>query len=592
MKPIVPLLFTVWMLALPGIRAQSPPAQSKARESASPLLCQQELMQSYLLKGTEYSNNRTMILCPTIKKNCCTRHDIQRAFHFSRDVIPHKIAEYKQKLDIMFAQMREIHSQLMKAKPAFGGNRRRRNFCARQFRAVQSFDFNDLYNKIQEEMVHIDHWVQEHSNRFFCMMCDAEAHENIIIRDSRRTASFNADYCSDTIKENKDLLKLLNIELVKYMQSVQNVVDCEHYSRSFSLKFPRPDKIELMNQMVTCIEGLDGSRFKVSCAKICYQLKFAQINPFILGDFDFLHEMVLIFNRFLRYRESGNLISMKLRGFFKKFRIPRRMTMTRRTNFLANLTVRPPKDEKGNKSKSRKLVDLALPKVTKSERRLADGPAKVSQKSEKIQSKKALKIPKQSKGNRALSLPVKAESGATLKNGRFLQTEVTAKGAAGRSAKMSVIPRTPAPHFDKTLSEFYHDIEIPKVETPRETVFRIRGNPIHFDRLEQNWVDDAGINYHTYTNLRFGMSRRTFYQLLYSYRKPEMPDSKLTMFLMDFTPDFFKKSSMMFNDDFVIMPNNYLSKFGSEAQLEDDRRRKLMIQNFHKKQREQKRHHV
>ena len=71
-----------------------------------------------------------------------------------------------------------------------------------------------------------------------------------------------------------------------------------------------------------------------------------------------------------------------------------------------------------------------------------------------------------------------------------------------------------------------------------------------------------------------------------------MPDSKLTMFLMDFTPDFFKRSATMFNDDFVIMPNNYASKFVSEMQLEDDRRRKLMKKEIDKKVRVKKRNDV
>lgn len=589
MKPILPLIFTVWMMAVPAVRAQTPPAKPGARESAAPQLCHQELMQSYLLKGTEFSNNRTMILCPTIKKNCCTRHDLQRIFHFTRDVVPHKIAEYKQKLDIMFFQLREIHTQILKDKPVFVGSRRRRNFCAKEFRAVMTFDFGQFYSKLQEEMIHVDHWTQEHSNRFFCMMCDASAHENIILRDNRRSASFNLDYCQDVIKDNKELLKLLNVELVKYMRNVQNVVDCQHYSRSYSLKFPRPDKTELMTQMVTCMEGLDGTRFKGACGKICSHIKFAQIVPLVLGDFDFFHEMVLVFNRFLRYRESGNLISMKLRGFFKKFRIPRRMTVTRRRNFLKNLTVRPPKDEKGKKQ-SRKLADFSSPK---SERRLADlALQKPSQKKHLLSKKSVIHKP----AVKSNSLVAQADTGVaatqSLRPGRFLQTEQSVVGGAGRKAKITPLPNTPKPHFDKTLSEFYHDIEIPKVDNPRPTVFRIRGNPIPFDRIEQSWVEDAGINYHGYTNLRFGMSRRTFYQLLYSYRKPEMPDSKLTMFLMDFTPDFFKRSAMMFNDDFVIMPNNYASKFVSEMQLEDDRRRKLMKKEIDKKVRVKKRNDV
>jgi hypothetical protein len=162
--------------------------------------------------------------------------------------------------------------------------------------------------------------------------------------------------------------------------------------------------------------------------------------------------------------------------------------------------------------------------------------------------------------------------------GRLLQNSIFASsvGAVSVKAKISPFPRQPSPSFDKTLVEFYHDVEIPKADNPRPTVYRIRGNPLFFDRFEQNWVDDSGINYHTYTNLRFGMSRKTLYRLLYTYRKPEIPDSRLTIFLMDFPVEFFKKASSMFNDDFTIMPNNYNTKFPVDIDFDDRRRRKLV----------------
>ncbi len=551
----------LWFLLLAVIVCQQAGSGTTQKDSAAPRLCHQELMQSYLLKGTEFSNNRTMLLCPTIKKNCCTRHDIQRIFHFTRDVLPPRLNEYKQKIDILLFQLREVHNQLLADRPTFIGRRARRNFCARQYRSFTAIDFNQIYNGLQEELMHSEHWTTLHSQKFFCMMCDGDAHENIILRPERRAVSFNLDYCQDTVKDNKNLLKLMNIELVKYIRNVQNVVDCVHYSRSFNLRFPRPDKTQLMNQMVTCIEGMDGSRFKIACQNICQQIQFGQIVPLINGDVDFLQEIVLVFNRFLRYKESGNVISMRLRGFFKRFRVPRQMTRSRRKDFFKDLVVRPVKESAKPRDRSlrdrpvsRKLIDTAV------HRRSSD-------------SHKA-----------AIVAQSGSSAEASLKPGRFLQNlEGTSKINQPKSVNYTPLPKNiPAPSFDKTLREFYVEVEIPRVDAPRETVFRIRGPPIFFPRFEMNWIEDGGINFDGYNPIRFTMSRRTLYRLLYSYRKPEIPDTKLTMFLMDFTTDFFKKSDAIFNADYTIMPNNYLSKFTSDLEIEDLRRRRKLAKTENK----------
>lgn len=545
----------LWLMLLAIIVCQQAGSGSGAKDSGAPRLCHQELMQSYLLKGTEFSNNRTMLLCPTIKRNCCTRHDIQRIFHFTRDVLPPRVAEYRQKVDILLYQLREIHNQLIGDRPTFVGRRSRRNFCARQYRNFTAIDFNQIYTGLQQELMHSEHWTIQHSQRFFCMMCDGDAHENIIIRPERRAVSFNLDYCQDSLKENKNLLKLLNIELVKYIRTVQNVVDCVHYSRSFGLRFPRPDKTQLMNGMVTCIEGMDGSRFKVACQNICQQIKFGQIVPLIDGDVDFLQEIVLVFNRFLRYKESGNVISMRLRGFFKRFRIPRRLTRSRRKNFFKNLVSRPPKQTGKKHERSLRLIS--------SPRKLIDSSAH----KRPVKSQKA-----------AIMAQSGSQAEASLKAGRFLQNfENVSSINQPRKVNYTPLPKNvPAPSFDKTLREFYTEVEIPRIDTPRETVYRIRGPPIFFPRFEMNWIEDGGISYEYYNPTRFNMSRRTLNRLLYSYRKPEMPDTKLTMFLMDFTTDFFKQSGAIFNADYTIMPNNYLSKFTSDLEIEDLRRRRRL----------------
>jgi len=45
----------------------------------------------------------------------------------------------------------------------------------------------------------------------------------------------------------------------------------------------------------------------------------------IEGDFEFLIDAINLFEKFYDYKESGNFISMKLRLFFKKFLIPRKL---------------------------------------------------------------------------------------------------------------------------------------------------------------------------------------------------------------------------------------------------------------------------
>jgi len=576
MKPLLQILFAVFLLTSSVIRTQLSPSPRNNQEAA---ICHQDLMQSYLLKGVETSNNRTVHFCPDIKKNCCTRHDQQRIFHFAKDILPLKYAEYTKKIDILLLQMREIHTELVKTPPVFTGTRNRRRFCGREYRSVLGYDFQQLYNDISEEINLSEIFLEKHYRKFFCMMCDGDAHSNMIFRENRQSVAFNIEYCQDTLKSNKELVRLLNIELINYFASVQNVVDCIHYDRSFNLQFSRMDKLADRDMIRTCLEDIQGPRFNVICNRVCQKITMAQIIPLFQGDFDFLHEVVTTFNRFLKYKENGNVISMRLRNFFKRFRIPRQMTHTARSNFLANLTIRPQKNMSG-----RSLRDLKLPKSKQNERKLVDLKS-TSKLKGLIQSIKPKLNSKKTRMSDSLQKIVAVQDSVpptqTLspKAGRFLQEAMSVVSAfkKRRRHKMVREVNTPRPYFDKTLSEFYADIEIPRVETPRPTLYRIKSAPIIFDNLEKSWVEDSGINMHEYDKLRFEMSTQAFYRVLFTYRKPEMPDTKLTLFLIDFGKPFFKQAGDIFTRDYFIMPNNYFNKLTSQLEIEDDdRRRKLM----------------
>lgn len=54
-------------------------------------------------------------------------------------------------------------------------------------------------------------------------------------------------------------------------------------------------------------------------------MNISKINWLIEGDFEFLIDAINLFEKFYDFKESGNFISMKLRMFFKKFLIPRKL---------------------------------------------------------------------------------------------------------------------------------------------------------------------------------------------------------------------------------------------------------------------------
>jgi hypothetical protein len=59
-----------------------------------------------------------------------------------------------------------------------------------------------------------------------------------------------------------------------------------------------------------------------------------EVIPMAEGDFVFLNNAVTLFEKFFSYQERGEFISMKLRLFFKRFEIPKSMTLLSQKKFL------------------------------------------------------------------------------------------------------------------------------------------------------------------------------------------------------------------------------------------------------------------
>lgn len=133
-------------------------------------------------------------------------------------------------------------------------------------------------------------------------------------------------WCQETLKTHQKVIRLFNVKLISYFKTLQNVVDCNHYLKSYNLSFFEKSKDILSQETNKCLKSVASpALFKKNCKNVCRELNVSKINWLIEGDFEFLIDAINLFEKFYEYKESGNFISMKLRLFFKKFLIPRKL---------------------------------------------------------------------------------------------------------------------------------------------------------------------------------------------------------------------------------------------------------------------------
>lgn len=214
-------------------------------------------------------------------------------------------------------------------------------FCGTQARKVYNFPFVQFYDKVVEDLEGVRPELDDYYRTFYCNVCDAEHHPYIAIKTKK--VQIDGQFCQSFLKEHEELVQMLNIELVEYLSSLQNVVDCNHYLRSYNLKFFEPRKVQFTKEIGQCMNNLASKKFLEVCKTTCENLMLSKINVLFEGDFEFLVDAVNLFEKFFEFKESGSFISMKLRLFFKKFVIPRKLTTAKKALFIKELRKREAK---------------------------------------------------------------------------------------------------------------------------------------------------------------------------------------------------------------------------------------------------------
>lgn len=510
-----------------------------------------------MLRGRFSAEQDKMVTCPAIKNNCCTKLDQQRIYHTVNDILPQRVIEYQAKVRSALSKLKKLHQKVLKNKTTFTGRPRRRIYCGIQARKVYNFPFLPFYDKVIEDLESVRPNMDDYYRTFFCNICDGDNHPFIALKTKKLV--IDAEFCQSFLKEHEEIIQMLNIELVEYLVSLQNVVDCNHYLRSYNLKFYEPRKVEFMKELGQCINNIASKKFVALCKTTCENILLSKINVLFEGDFEFLMDAVNLFEKFFELKENGNFISMRLRLFFKKFVIPRKLSAHKKARFLTELRKREAE------TAHRRLRQINRKLAKNKEAAITGEPIDVNSQMVRPQRKsKNVKMNRNFGGPAERNLievvPASIEVSKTkanvtipkLEKGRVLQSanqqnnqqqnnnqqnnqQGNQQNGQGNFRNNKKIKRAQL-IYNKELFNFYSEIKV-IVPTEKKYVFRVRPRPIDIEHLKKTFIMNEGINPGKFLgNMKFDLPPGIFYKMLFSYRKPDQADPNLMFFLTDFTP--------------------------------------------------------
>lgn len=478
--------------------------KDKKEVPKEPIQCKRNLLKSYMLKGVQNATDKPLYLCPSITANCCAKKDQQKIYHIVNNIVPGRILEYQSKMKMALAKLKALHNRILDNQPNFSGSSKRREFCNKEARKVYNFPFNFFYNNALELLDESRNQMNDFYEKFFCVLCDGKSHKYFNLKGRSSNVMMKGEFCKETLKTNQNIIKVFNIELVEYMISLQHMVDCTHYIKSYNLKFFDEHKQKMVTEVSECLSNVDSETFMKSCSSTCSELKMSKMSSLIEGDFEFLIDGVNLFEKFFELKESGNLVSMKLRKFFQKFVIPRKMKQEQQSLFISKV-----KNDIDNIAKQSRILSNESQDQTK--------PTEAQPITQELQQGRLLAETPQAATN-------STQNDTLSGNGT--------NGANGTNSSMPPYKRTAKLVYNRDLFQFYDEISIQE-PTTGSLIFRINQRPVDIDRLPKVFALGVGINPMDYST-KFSLSQDVFYRLLFSYRKPDVPDATLMYFLIDF----------------------------------------------------------
>jgi len=546
------LVLSLFFLSLAHATEKKPDAKDKdgkkkKKKGPKSIQCEHRLLKSYLLHGRHQSKPDPMYLCPNIKNNCCTKMDQQRIYHIAKEFLPQRLLEYQSKIRMALAKLRELHIKINRTRPVFTGVPKRRLYCNAQASQLYNFPFFKMYNEIMEYLDIVRDELNDYYNTFFCNICDADNHKWFNLKSKQ--LQMDSEFCKEMVENHQDALKIFNVDLINYLEALQNVVDCTHYVRSYKLEFFDRSKTKISKGVSKCIGNLGGKDFLKNCKEVCESLKLSKIIETIEGDFEFVIDAVNLFEKFFEFKESGSFISMKLRAFFKRFVVPRNQSRKEVYRFLHDV-------EHQMLTKKARLKHIKLKMAMSKKKNAKKKKAPPSKKSapKAAEARKLMDIHGEglmgmipSTGDHSIEKTKAALDRHLMKNlekeGIKQRVLTAAKASPAKPGakptdkkKLKPIKKLAKLVFNKELFNFYNELHIKKPEPEERKVFRLRPMPVDVDELKKVFATETGLNPTKYIgNTKFDMDQATLYRLLFNHVNNDKPDVELLMFLNDFT---------------------------------------------------------
>lgn len=543
-----------------GLAAGAASEESTGEGSESlKVSCHVDILRSYMLHGRTYSLQDKMVTCPEIKNNCCTKLDQQRIFHSVNDIMPERLSGYQSRIWFTMAKLKKLHKTILKHKPKFTGSPKRRMFCSTEAQRVYNFDFANFYDQLHHAMDDSQYELGEIYKSFFCNICDGDNQPYFSHRSKQITV--NAEFCQNLIKQHEESLQMINVDLVNYLVSLQHLVDCNHYLKTYNLKFFDGKKQKFADEVMNCINNAGSKLFMRYCQSTCNQLTFSKVNFLFEGDYEFMLDAANLFEKFFEFKETGHFMSMKLRLFFKKFKVPRMLHGEKRKRFIEDLKNRQ------NSLFNRKLtvkkneprsLKLKLPDVEK----LVETPDESVQELnnlpriteiKNVAEKKSKRTSKNKKPEVDEQETTKSDKGrildSTASTSQIIYTENIndrfLADAPDKNKKAELVS-------SKELKGFYTEINIEKFSY-KKYIFQISPAPIDLDSWSKTFISSDGLNPEKYFGtMLFGLTSNHFYHLLFDYRKPDIQDAEFLMFLSDFNKKYFLEIEKDIKKRFIL----------------------------------------
>lgn len=252
-------------------------------------VCNQFLLQSYLLRGHYFASETANPMCNSIKYNCCTTSDMLKIYTEASTLLEPALQTLVQKTKESVQNLVKMNDKVSKLVFPPVTNSVKKKICDDAATKFRNFDFTGLVQGLIMGAERASILFKDYHYSFYCMLCDYDAHQQIISKDS--SISLDANVCIHQISRSRSFLKTLNVDLVNFFQIVQSYLDCGLYDKFTGFDFLFEAQSSFATTTSQCLDGFkDGSgEITAQCLPVCQKLKIGAISPNFEGDFAFIN---------------------------------------------------------------------------------------------------------------------------------------------------------------------------------------------------------------------------------------------------------------------------------------------------------------